>query len=241
MKKITIGWANPPPKKDATYSEIVTDIMSVDMNRSSNQTQTGMSGTLYGVFCVRGIEFLRESLANRSFHLTRHVVERADKYLREKSMGSMRTIGYNNHDPPKYPEIHAEEHEVITSLLEFRKYLWGHLDVTQVVEVGFNKQGDWCKTAYVVPFETVNLADGKPRNRFLFFALGNDGGLKTVNIHPLPKIPTNVKVRSVENSKWETTQSAEGDLVIRLGTLLKDGPQEGGGSVKDGGVPKQTA
>lgn len=221
MKKISIGWANPPPKKDAMYPEIVTDVMSVDTNRSSRPApSTGMPGTLYDMFCVRGTEFLRESLANHTFHLTRHVVERADRYLREKSMGSMRAIGYTNHDPPKYREIYAEEHGVVTSLLEFRKYLWGYLDVVEVVEVGFNKQGDWCKTAYVVPFETAVKEEGdKPRNRFLFFALGNDGGLKTVNVHPLPKIPTNAKVRSVENSVWETTQSEGGDLVVRLGIV----------------------
>ncbi len=234
MEKITVGWANPPPKKDAMYSEIVTDVMSVDMNKSSKPTST-KGKTLYDMFCVRGTEFLRESLANRAFHLTRHVVERADKYLREKSMGSMRAIGYNNYDPPRYREIYTEEHGTVTSLLEFRKYLWGHLGETQVVEVGFNRQGDWCKTAYVVPLETIKEEDGKPRNRFLFFVLGNDGGLKTVNVHPLPKIPTNNRVRSVENSVWETTQSGAG-LVVRLGTLLKGGSQDD----SQGGAPKRT-
>jgi hypothetical protein len=89
----------------------------------------------------------------------------------------------------RYIEFYPQE----ARYLENPNNLQQHFHKAQRVEIGLNKYGKVCKVSYALylneecPFLYTGNGNGNEHKRCLFFCVGVDGGIKTMNICPEQK------------------------------------------------------
>lgn len=108
---------------------------------------------------------------------TRHAKKRLQSYLNQKSERPWEDGHY-------YIEMYPSEYIFLDDPSKLQPYLKN----AKRIEMGFNPKGQVCKVSYVLDLTThcAHLYSNfsKPPTRWLFFCVGVDGFIKTINITP---------------------------------------------------------
>lgn len=175
---ITLSIIQHTRRHEITMSKVFT---LVNLTRCSRQHYRDLTHEAYRVdyktiakIPSSSLENVRKWEQNVKIHNTKHWMEqRLRQYVGKPSRQK------------DYVEIYPCEYEWLS-----KAKLENQIPNSQCVEIGWNKDGDICKIAYVLPlhkvcpeiYPTTTTISISISTRFFFYCIGVDGGLKTAYV-----------------------------------------------------------